>query len=137
MNELRRRVFLPLVVSLVVIGVTLFVVIDFSRVLLALSSRAATITAAAAALAILFGAARPPSRNRTEAGTGPLVLAVAGLVLVAGALVGVARVDEVRAEAARAKAEQAQAGSVTAPPDVTIVAFDIGFRDRHLTARAG
>lgn len=134
MNEFYRRVLLPLTIPLLAIGVIVLVVLDLSRVLLAVQGKAATIVAAGVASAILFGAARFSIRGRAGSSTGLGLVALAGFILVFGGLIGMARLDEEKAElAAGQKAKAAEAG----PPDVTVTAYDIGFRQKQLSARAG
>lgn len=133
MSELRRRVLIPLVVPLVAIGVIVFVVLDFSRVLLALAGTGATVVAGSVAVVVLLGAARFSRRGPAGSPAPLLFLAGAGLTLIVGALVGLAHLDEVKNETAMAE----HPGTTAAPPDVTVTAFDIGFRQQQLTVRAG
>jgi plastocyanin len=133
MNEFRRRVLIPLLVPVVAIGVILFAVLDFSRALLALAGAGATIVAGVTAVAVLIGATRLSLRSGPRSAGGLALMAGVALVLVAVGLLAQARLDEEQSEAARATPARTQAG----PADVTVVAFDIGFRQRALTARAG
>jgi uncharacterized cupredoxin-like copper-binding protein len=110
------------------------VVLDLSRAELALAGKAATIVAAVVASAILVGAARLSRRSGAGSPNAVLVLAVAGLMLVFGGLVGLARLDEEQAQAAHARqAREANEGPVNA----TITAFDIGFREHQVSVPAG
>jgi hypothetical protein len=61
-------------------------------------------------------------------------LALAGIVVVGGGFVGLARLDE---EQAPTQTSAAGAVQKPGPPDVTIHAFDIGFREKRVTAAAG
>ena len=135
MNEFYRRVLLPLAVSLAAVGVIVLVVLDFSRAELALAGKAATIVAAVAASAILIGAALLSRRERAGSTVALRVLAVAGLMLVFGGLVGLARLDEEKAQAAHAS--QGRQAANEGPPTATITAFDIGFREHQVTVPAG
>ena len=135
MNELYRRVLRPLAIPLVALGVIVLVVLDFSRAELALAGKAATIVAAVVALAILIGAARLSRRGGAGTPVPLRVLTLAGLVLVFGGLVGLARLDEEKTQAAHAR--QAREAADEGPPNATITAFDIGFRERQLTVPAG
>jgi uncharacterized cupredoxin-like copper-binding protein len=61
---------------------------------------------------------------------------VAGLVLVLGGLVGVARLDEEKNQAAHAR-QAREVANEEGPPNVTITAFDLGFRENPVTVPAG
>jgi plastocyanin len=136
MRELYRRVLLPFAIALVAVAVIVLVVLDLSRAELALAGRAATVAAAAAASAILAGAVWI---SRREAGSSGGPLLVAGLVVVFGGLVGLARLDEKASQAAQARQRQHEAANVNdaGVPFVTITAFDIGFREHQVTVPAG
>ena len=134
MNDLYRRVLLPLAFSLAALGVIVFVVLDLSRAELAWAGTPATIAAAVAASTILFGAALM-SRSGAGSSGGLRVLALAGLVVMLGGLVGLARLDEQKTQAAHARQEREAANE--GPPNVTITAFDIGFREHQVTVPAG
>jgi plastocyanin len=133
MNELYRRVLIPLAISLAAVGVIVLVVLDLSRAELALAGKAATIVAVVAASAILIGAALLSRREGTSVAL--RVLLMAGFVLVFGGLVGLARLDEEKAQAAHVR--EAREAVNEGPPNATITAFDIGFREHQVTVPAG
>jgi plastocyanin len=134
MKELRERVLIPLAVPLAALAIIVVVVLNFSRVLLAVEGEVATIVAILVASSVLFGCAYVSSRDEEgRSATNLGVLAVAGMVLVFSGLAGLARINEERSEAAAEKAEKEPAG----PPDVTIRAFDLGLDPKQATAPAG
>jgi plastocyanin len=134
MKELRERVLIPLAVPLVALAIIVVVVLNFSRVLLAVEGEVATIIAILVASSVLFGCAYVSSRDEEgRSATNLGVLAVAGMVLVFSGLAGLARINEEKSEAAAEKAEKEPAG----PPDVTIHAFDLGFDPKQATGPAG
>lgn len=137
MKEFRDRVLLPLLVPLAAVSVIVVVVLNFSRVLLALeetfSASLATVLAIAVASAVLFGSAYFSARSEARSAGNVAVLASAGIVLVFAGFVGFAAIEEEAREAAAEKNGGEQAG----PPDVTVTAFDLGFREKQLTAGAG
>jgi uncharacterized cupredoxin-like copper-binding protein len=111
------------------------VVLDLSRAELALAGKAATIVAAMVASAVLVSAARLSRQGGAGSPNALLILALAGLILVFGGLVGLARLNEEKAQAAQAR--QAREAANEGPPNATISAFDIGFREHQVTVPAG
>lgn len=135
MKELYRRILIPLALSFAALGVVVFVVLDLSRVELAWEGTPATIVAALVASAILAGAALMSRRGGAESPGALRVLAVAGLVVGLAGFVGLARLDEEKTQAAHARTSQEAANQ--GPPNATITAFDIGFREHQVTVPAG
>jgi plastocyanin len=139
MKEFRERVLLPLLVPLSALLVIVIVVLNFSRVLLALEERSGpqpvVVLAVIVSSAVLFTCTYISARGE-ERSTGNLsVLAGAGVVLVIAGFVGFAAIQETEhAEAAKGAEE---GGAVAGPPDVVIVAFDLGFRPKEAQAAAG
>lgn len=137
MKEFRDRVLLPLAVPLLAAGVIVVVVLNFSRVLLALeetvSASLATVVAIAIASSILFGSAYFSARGEARSAGNVAVLASAGMALVFAGFVGFAAIEEEAREAAAEK----NGGKPEGPPDVTVTAFDLGFKEKQLQAAAG
>jgi plastocyanin len=138
MKELRDRVLRPLSIPLVAVAVIVFVVLNMSRILLALEERSsATVTTAVAiviAASILFGCAYISARGETRSGANLSVLASAGVVLLVAGFIGFEALQETH-DQELAKAKE-QAGAV-GPADVSIHAFDIGFRQKTATTHSG
>ena len=138
MKEFRERVLIPLLVPLAAVLVIVIVVLNFSRVLLALEERGGpqpvVLLAVVVSSAVLFVCTYISARGE-ERSTGNLsVLAGAGVVLVMAGFIGFAAIQETEhAEAAKAAEEESAAG----PPDVVIAAFDLGFRPKEAQAAAG
>lgn len=133
MKELRDRVLIPLAVPLVALAVIVVVVLNFSRVLLALEGEVATIVAILTASAVLFGCAWFSSRGEARSPANVGVLAVAGMLLVFSGLTAMAKINEEKSEAAADKPPPLPSG----PPAATIHAFDLGFIEKQATAPAG
>jgi plastocyanin len=108
------------------------IVLNFSRVLLALEGEVATMVAIVTASAVLFGCAWFSSRGEARSAGNVGVLAVAGVLLVFAGLTGMAKINEEATEAAAGKQPVD-----TGPPDVTITAFDLGFEEKQTQAPAG
>jgi plastocyanin len=135
LKEFRDRVLLPLLVPLVAAAIIVVVVLNFSQVLLALEETASaalsTVVAIAAASAILFGCTYFSARGEERSPQNVAVLASAGMVIVFSGFIGLAAIEEHERElAAKEPKEQLK-------PDVTVRAFDIGFRETQLQAAAG
>ena len=133
MKELRERVLIPLAVPLVALAVIVVIVLNFSRVLLALEGEVATMVAIVTASAVLFGCAWFSSRGEARSAANVGVLAVAGMLLVFSGLTGMAKINEEKTEEALKEGGGPDAG----PPDITITAFDLGFREKQVPAPAG
>lgn len=137
LKEFRDRVLLPLAVPLLAAAVIVVVVLNFSRVLLALEETVgaslATVVAIALASSVLFGSAYFSARGEARSTGNVAVLASAGIVLVFAGFVGFAAIEE----KAREEALKENGGKPEGPPDVTVTAFDLGFREKQLQAAAG
>jgi uncharacterized cupredoxin-like copper-binding protein len=138
MKELRDRVLVPLAIPLGAALVIVIIVLNYSRVLLALDERAsataATLVAIAGASAVLFGSTYFSARGEERSAANLTVLAGAGLALVVAGFIGLAAIQEEQSEAAAAaKKKAAEAGPVAA----SVTAFDIGYRQKEVTVPAG
>lgn len=133
MKELRERVLIPLAVPLVALAVIVVIVLNFSRVLLALEGDVATMVAIVTASAVLFGCAWFSSRGEARSAANVGVLAVAGMLLVFSGLTGMAKINEEKTELAADKPPPLPPG----PPAATIHGFDLGFTEKTATIPAG
>jgi plastocyanin len=128
MKEFRERVLIPLLVPLGAVAVIVVVVLNISRVLLALEDRSGPHTVVAIAIMIaagvLFGATYFSSRGE-ERSTGTMsLLSVVGIMVVIAGFIGFEAIQEDQsAEAAKKKAE-----TQVSKPDIVVEAFDIGFK---------
>jgi plastocyanin len=134
MSEFQRRVLVPLVVPLLAAGLIGMIVLNYSRTLLALKGAPAVVVALLTALAVLGGATWFSRRSDRDSTPAVATLALAGLLVVGAGFVGLARLDEEHSPARKAAAGAVQKPG---PPDVTIHAYDIGFREKRVTAPAG
>ncbi len=121
MKELRDRVLIPLAIPLAAVVVIVIVVLNFSRILLAVEERGsetlATTIAIIVASAVLFGAAWISSRGEQRSGGNIGALVVSGVLVVTAGTVGAEAIQEEREhEAAKAAAED------VGPPDLTVTA---------------
>jgi plastocyanin len=138
MKEFRDRVLIPLSIPLAAAAVIVFIVLNMSRVLLALEERVnATVTTAVAimiASAILFGAAHISAKGETRSSANLSVMATAGIVLLVAGFIGYEAIQEKQnEEIALEKAKEKSAG----PVDVVIHAFDIGFKQKQVSTHSG
>jgi len=128
MKEFRERVLVPLLVPLLALAVIVVVVLNISRILLALEERSGPHTVVVVALiiaaAVLFGFTYASSRNE-ERSTGAMsLLSVAGILVVIAGFIGYEAMAETQGEEAAKKKAAAQVSK----PDITVEAFDIGFK---------
>ena len=138
MKEFRERVLLPLLVPLAALAIIAVVVLNVSRVLLALEDRSGphTVTAVAIILAsgILFGFAYFSSRSDEQRSPASVsLMSVAGIVVVLAGFFGADAIheDEQKAEA------KAKAAAEASKPDLIVEAFDIGFKEKELKIGPG
>ena len=119
MKELRDRVLIPLSIPLVAAVVIVIIVLNFSRILLAVEERGsatlATTLAIIVASGVLFGATWYSARGGARSGGNVGALIGAGLVLVMAGVVGAEAIEEERRE--EALKEQAED---VGPADLTI-----------------
>jgi plastocyanin len=137
MKEFKERVLIPLLIPLGALALIALVVLNISRVLLALEERSGphTVTAVAivVASAILFGCAYYASRAEERSAGNMSLLSVAGIMVIIAGFIGFEAIQEDQdKERAAAKAKAA-----ANKPDLTVEAFDIGFREKDLKIGPG
>ena len=135
MKEFRDRVLIPTLVPLAAVAVIAVIVLNVSRVLIALEERSGpnTVTALATILSsgILFGFAWFASRGE-ESSTGSLtLLSVGGLLILVAGYFGAEAIHETEEE------ERAHAAEEVVEPDLRLEAFDIGWRQNELKIGPG
>ena len=137
MKELRDRVLIPLSIPLSAAVVIVIVVLNFSRILLAVEERGSEAVATAIAIivasGVLFGAAWFSARGEERSGRNISALVGAGLVLVMAGVVGAEAIEEERRDAA-AEAGKEQLGE----PDFTVTAGPgLTFAEKQLQTHSG
>lgn len=138
MKEFRDRILIPLLVPLGALAIIAVVVLNISRLLLALEEESGpeTVTAVAIIVAssILFGFTYFSSRGDEARSTSSLALmSVAGIMVLIGGFFGAEFLHEGEQEK---KAEEA-AKAEESKPDFTVEAFDIGFREKEIKTGPG
>jgi plastocyanin len=137
MKEFRERVLIPLLVPLGALAVIVVVVLNISRILLALEERsgphAVVVVALIISAAVLFGFTYVSSRSE-ERSTGAMsLLSVAGILVILAGFIGFEAIQEDQtAEAAKAKA-----AAGVSKPDLVVEAYDIGFKEHDLKIGPG
>src|SRR3990170_7504143 len=120
MEEFRNRVLIPFTIPLAAAAVIVIVVLNFSRILLALEERGsattATLVAIAVASTVLFGSAYASARGEERSTRNLTALAMSGMVLALAGIIGVEAIEEERREAA------ADAGGGLGEPELTVTA---------------
>jgi plastocyanin len=137
MKEFRDRVLIPMLVPLAALAIIVVVVLNISRVLLALEERSGpeTVTAIAVIIAsgILFGFTYFSSRGEERSPASVSLMSVAGLIVILAGFFGAEAIHEDEQEAAAKK----KASAEQLKPDVKIEAFDIGFKEKELKIGPG
>jgi plastocyanin len=137
MKEFRDRVLIPTLIPLAAVAVIAVIVLNVSRVLIALEERSGpnTVTALATILSsgILFGFAWYSSRARESSAPSLTLLSVGGLLVLTAGYFGAEAIHETEEEERAHAAEQ----SAAAKPDLTVHAFDIGWREKELKIGPG
>jgi plastocyanin len=133
-------VLLPLSIPVIALGFIAVMVLNISRVLIAIeesnSKGLATLLACVVSGAVLGGCVYMASREaerRQHRLAGPM--AFLGLVILASGIWGFWAI-EVRADAEKAH-EEAEAGAELGEPQVLIHAFDLGFKEKTASASPG
>ena len=135
MKEFRDRVLIPTLVPVAALAIIVVVVLNISRVLIALEERSGpnTVTALAVILSsgILFGFTYFSSRGEEKSTASVSMLSVAGLMVIVAGYFGAEAIQEHELEAKK-KAEET---AIT--PDLTVHAVDIGWKEKDLKIGPG
>jgi plastocyanin len=135
MKEFRNRVLIPTLVPLVALAVIAVLVLNISRVLIALEERSGpnTVTALATILssAVLFVFTYYSSRSGERSTGSVTMLSLAGVVVLAAGYFGAEAIHETEEE------ERAHAAEEVVEPDLKVEAFDIGWRQTELKIGPG
>jgi plastocyanin len=137
MKEFRDRVLIPTLVPLGALAIIVVVVLNISRVLLALEERSGpnTVTALAVVISsgILFGFTYFASRGQERSAGTVSLLSVTGIMVILAGFVGAEAIKEEEDH----KREEAAKLAENTKPDLTVNAFDIGFREKELKIGPG
>jgi plastocyanin len=137
MKEFRDRVLIPTLVPLAALAIIVVVVLNISRVLLALEDRSGphTVTAIAIIIAsgILFGFTYFSSKGEGQSTASLSLMSVAGIMVILAGFFGAEAIHEDEQEARAKAAEAAEANK----PDLVVEAFDIGFKEKELKIGPG
>lgn len=137
MKEFRDRVLIPTLVPLGALAIIVVVVLNISRVLLALEERSGpnTVTVLAVILSsgILFGFTYFSTRGQERSAGSISLMSVAGIMVILAGFVGAEAIHEDEEE----KRAEAAAAAENTKPDLTVQAFDIGFREKELKIGPG
>ena len=135
MKEFRDRVLIPTLVPLAALGIIVVVVLNVSRLLIALHDRSGpnTVTALAVILSagVLFGFTWYSARGTTRSTTSISLMSVAGIMVILAGLFGAEALHEEELEKKAHEEEQ------QVEPDLVLEAFDIGWRQTELTIGPG
>jgi plastocyanin len=136
MKEFKDRVLVPLLIPLGALAIIAVVVLNISRVLLALEERSGphTVTAVAVivASAVLFGFTWYASKGERSTGNMSL-LSVAGIMVIIAGFIGFEAIQEDQDKERAKKAATAAANK----PDLIVEAFDLGFKEKELKIGPG
>jgi plastocyanin len=137
MKEFRDRVLIPTLVPLGALAIIVVIVLNISRVLLAIEERSGPHTVVALAVilssAILFGCTYVSSRGEERSFANMSLLSVAGIFVILAGFTGFEAIQE----EADKKAEEAKVAAEANKPDLTVEAFDIGFKEKELKIGPG
>jgi plastocyanin len=137
MKEFRDRVLIPTLVPVAALAIIVVVVLNISRVLLALEERSGpnTVTALAIILAsgILFGFTYFSSRGEEKSTASLSLMSVTGIMVILAGIFGAEAIHEDEQE----KAAKAKEAAEASKPDLIVHAFDIGFREKELKIGPG
>ena len=134
MKDFKERVLIPLLIPLGALAIIAVVVLNISRVLLALEERSGphTVVAVAAVLtaSVLFGMTSVASRGEERSGGNMAMLSVAGIMVIIAGFIGFEAIQEDTDKEGRRRSPRP-----TSPTLVT--AFDLGFKGEGARARRG
>jgi plastocyanin len=137
MKEFRDRVLIPTLVPLGALAIIVVVVMNISRVLLALEERSGpnTVTVLAVILSsgILFGFTYFATQGKERSAGSISLMSVAGIMVILAGFVGAEAIHE---DEEKERAHAAALAENT-KPDLTVDAFDIGFREKELKIGPG
>lgn len=138
MKEFRDRVLIPLLVPLGALAIIAVVVLNISRLLLALEEESGpeTVTALAVILAsgILFGFTYFSSKgDETRSSSSLALMSVAGVMVLIAGFFGAEFIHENQEEERAHAAAEAEASK----PDLTVHAIDINFKEKELKIGPG
>jgi len=138
MKEFRDRVLIPTLVPLAALAIIVVIVLNISRVLLALEDRSGphTVTAIAIIIAsgVLFGFTYFSARGDEERSPASVsLMSVAGIIVI---LAGFFGADAIHEDEQKAK-EKAKATAEASKPDLIVEAYDIGFKEKELKIGPG
>lgn len=135
MKEFRDRVLIPTLVPLGALAIIAVVVLNISRLLIALEEHynPEVVTALAVILSsgILFGFTWFSSKAETRSTASMSLMSVAGIMVILGGLFGADLIHEKEVEEKEAAAKE------VVTPDLTVHAFDIGWREKELKIGPG
>jgi plastocyanin len=135
MKEFRDRVLIPTLVPVAALAIIVVLVLNISRVLIALEERAGpnpvTFLAIILSSGILFGFTYFSSRGEEKSTASVSLMSVAGIMVILAGIFGAEAIHEEEQEAK----EKAKETAFT--PDLTVHAFDIGWREKELTIGPG
>src|SRR5207253_8398635 len=135
-KEFRERVLIPLLIPLGALAIIAVVVLNISRVLLALEERSGPHTVVAVAIIIasslLVGCTYMSSRGEERSAGTMSLLSVAGIMVIIAGFIGFEAIQE-------DATEEKQAAEANKPvnPDIVVHAFDIGFREKEFKIGPG
>jgi len=137
MKEFRDRVLIPLLVPLGALAIIVVIVLNISRVLLAIEERSGPHTVVALAViisaAILFGCTWYSTRGEERSVGSMSLLSIVGIVVILAGFIGFESLQE---EADKKREEAAKLAEQN-KPDLIVEAFDIGFREKELKTGPG
>ena len=138
MKEFRDRVLIPTLVPLGAMAIIAVVVLNISRLLLALEEESGpeTVTAVAIIVAsgILFGFTWYSSKSDEARSSSSLALmSVAGITVLIAGFFGAEFIHEEEQH----KKEEAAKNAEESKPDFTVEAFDLGFKEKELKSGPG
>ncbi len=135
MKEFRDRVLIPTLVPVAALAIIVVVVLNVSRVLLAIEERSGANTATALAIilasSVLFGFTYFSVRGEQKSTASVSLMSMAGLTVIMAGYFGAEAIHEHDLEAKK-KAEE-----TAIKPDLTVHAFDIGWREKELKIGPG
>src|SRR5947207_4710798 len=133
MKEFRERVLTPLLIPLGALAIIAVVVLNISRVLLALEERSGPHTVVAVAVvvasAILFGCTYFASAGEDRSASNMSLLSVAGIMVIIAGFIGLEAIQEEKTN----KADEAKKTAAANKSDFANEAFDICFKKQSHT----